>query len=328
MKKRDYYYELMRIFAMFLVIGAHSLGSIVVYAEGSFQTAFAYALNILTGMGPQLFFALSGCFILRKVPENILEWYKRHYIKLLVPFMIYGVGYVLYFKGIEERNPAGIPLGYVESFFTTGFHGTHWFIYAIFGLYFAAPFLAKLFKELSDNEAAILLVGILGADLFIWIFSLFGWEYGYAYLFFNGSRIKVFILGYLAWRLSEQWIPEKLLKWRFPLVILFFILQILITNGFTTDTLIFLLLIPHKCKHTPVEKLVSLATETSYYVYLVHAAVISLVLKIFTNWGGPLFPVKIVLIQFVVWVISLVIVLLTRFVPDKAVQVLNKKLCK
>lgn len=136
-KKRNTYYDFVRICAMLMTIGVHAVGSIKGYASSQLDNIIVASLEAVNGLGVPIFFALSGRFLIAHNFEetDLAKWYLKHFKRILIPYCVYGLVYVIYFTGIEQHNIMGIPKMYVYDLLFTGFHNTHWFIYSILGLY-------------------------------------------------------------------------------------------------------------------------------------------------------------------------------------------------
>lgn len=317
-KERNTYYDFVRICAMFMTIGVHAVGSIKGYASSGLDNIIVSILEGINGLGVPIFFALSGRFLLaHNFDETGLgKWYLKHFKRILIPYCVWGMVYVIYFTGIEQHNIMGIPKMYVYDLLFTGFHNTHWFIYSILGLYIATPFLSKMFYNMNDKEVAILLGSVLGINILCNIFSLCGLNLMLNNIVFNQSGVLWYILGYSIYRLKDKLSVVIKLRW---LLILIAIVGRALFLGFNAFSYIFVIAVmmegdmnnlSDRCK-----TIISFVSRYSYDVYLIHAAVISLVLKLYSDWSN-VFEFKVIGIYFVVWIVSMAIV----YVPSKCIQ--------
>ncbi len=324
--KRNLYYDIIRVAALFLVIGVYAVDSIAPYAPddqlSGFMTGFLDSLNSL---GLPFFFALSGLFLLSRPIENFGSWYKTHYLRLFIPYACYGLLYVIYFTGIEQHNPAMIPLAWIRGLLCHDIHPTHWFIYAIAGLYFAAPALNRMFHAMSDREVAIIFNVSLLLILTDSIFERLGLSFGMNSYVFNIDNLLIFITGYCAVRLKDRPFQVFLRKRRIILLPLFIILKY-----FFPRFPLFVYMIVRMAMQPPeketvlnphLSRIITFISMHSYSVYLVHAAVLSCILKFHTDWSS-LYQVKILLIYPVVAILSLVLVV----IPDRFINRLPARL--
>lgn len=317
-KERNTYYDFVRICAMFMVIGVHAVGSIKGYASSQLDNIIVASLEAVNGLGVPIFFALSGRFLISHNFEGtgLAKWYLKHFKRILIPYCVYGLVYVIYFTGIEQHNIMGIPKMYVYDLLFTGFHNTHWFIYSILGLYIATPFLSKMFHNMNDKEVAILLGSALGINILCNIFSLWGLSLKLNDIIFNQSGVLWYILGYSTYRLRDKLSIVIKLRW---LLMLIAIAGRTLFTGFNAFSYMFVIAVmmeggmnnlPDRCK-----KIISFVSRYSYDVYLIHAAVISLVIKLYSDWSN-MFALKVTGIYFVVWIVSMAIV----YIPGKCMQ--------
>ena len=318
MSKRDTYYDFVRICGMFMVIGVHAVGSIKGYADSQLDNIIVSIFEAINGLGVPIFFALSGKFLISHNFEGtgLAKWYLKHFKRILIPYCVYGLVYVIYFTGIEQHNIMGIPKMYVYDLLFTGFHNTHWFIYSILGLYIATPFLYKMFHNMNDKEVAILLGSALGINILFNIFSLWGLNLKLNDIIFNQSGVLWYILGYSTYRLRDKLSIVIKLRW---LLMLIAIVGRTLFAGFNAFSYMFVIavMMERDMNNLPdrFKTIISFVSRYSYDVYLIHAAVISLVLKLYSDWSNMFVP-KVIGIYIVVWIISMVIV----YIPGKCMQ--------
>ena len=318
MSKRDTYYDFVRICGMFMVIGVHAVGSIKGYADSQLDNIIVSIFEAINGLGVPIFFALSGKFLISHNFEGtgLAKWYLKHFKRILIPYCVYGLVYVIYFTGIEQHNIMGIPKMYVYDLLFTGFHNTHWFIYSILGLYIATPFLYKMFHNMNDKEVAILLGSALGINILCNIFSLWGLNLKLNDIIFNQSGVLWYILGYSTYRLRDKLSIVIKLRW---LLMLIAIVGRTLFAGFNAFSYMFVIavMMERDMNNLPdrFKTIISFVSRYSYDVYLIHAAVISLVLKLYSDWSNMFVP-KVIGIYIVVWIISMVIV----YIPGKCMQ--------
>lgn len=284
-KERNTYYDFIRICAMFMTIGVHAVGSIKLYASSQLDNIIVPILEGINGLGVPIFFALSGRFLIAHnfKKTDLAKWYLKHFKRILIPYCVYGLVYVIYFTGIEQHNIMGIP---------------------------------KMFHNMNDKEVATLLGSALGINILCNIFSLWGLSLKLNDIIFNQSGVLWYILGYSTYRLRDKLSIVIKLRW---LLMLIAIAGRTLFTGFNAFSYMFVIAVmmegdmnnlPDRCK-----KIISFVSRYSYDVYLIHAAVISLVLKLYSDWPN-MFALKAIGIYFVVWIVSMAIV----YIPGKCMQ--------
>lgn len=294
---RDTINDLIRVVAMFLVIGVHWFGSLVDYCpqEGLAIVALNF-ISKLTRLGVPIFFSLSGYYILGKEITNIKDFYYKRFVRVVVPYLIYAVFYVFYFSVFEDHEPVMLLKNYIVNVLTGNVHGTHWFVYSILGLYFATPFLSRMFKALSDKEVMVLYITALSLGMLNCIFGLFGSRFGINTYVFQ-DQLLTFISGYCMQRCLNVLQKKKHINtviYRLLLITALFVLFCF------TEWDICLCIIAGLAVAGNTEqsmccicgKVVALVSRYSYSVYLAHAAVISAVLQIYRGWSGNYFGLK------------------------------------
>lgn len=154
--------DLLRCLAIYLVVGLHTLGGVIV--KGSLLETSLWnvcnVMNLLGRMGVPLFFMLSG-FLLLSDPRTAdpLPFYRRRLRRLLVPFLFWdAVCFVL--RGLmEEGRGFGLKL-FLTELVQQGSDYHLWFIYQIAALYLLAPFL-RMIVERAERKALWVLLGVV-----------------------------------------------------------------------------------------------------------------------------------------------------------------------
>lgn len=111
------------------------------------------SLESFIRVGMPIFFAISGMFILSKNILCLSKFYKKRIVSIIIPFIIATSIHYIVAKKIngggmsfnEYANLLLIPTGISEHF---------WFVYAIIGIYIAAPLFNAIVSK-SDEKSAI-----------------------------------------------------------------------------------------------------------------------------------------------------------------------------
>ena len=194
--KRQVYLDKLRVLATVLVIAVHtvSLGSTLVPERSAVWYGFEIS-NYLFLCCNLLFIMISGALLLPVKGEPAGQFYRKRFLKVLVPMVIYYILYVCAKEGFVWLRPdhwgamlKRILLGAPEE-------APHfWLIYVIIWLYVLTPFFRYAVQHIPDSVLSGLVAVIL-------IFQILGtyWDT----LYYNsivsgilGSFAGVFILGY------------------------------------------------------------------------------------------------------------------------------------
>ena len=194
--KRQVYLDKLRVLATVLVIAVHtvSLGSTLVPERSAVWYGFEIS-NYLFLCCNLLFIMISGALLLPVKGEPAGQFYRKRFLKVLVPMVIYYILYVCAKEGFVWLRPdhwgamlKRILLGAPEE-------APHfWLIYVIIWLYVLTPFFRYVVQHIPDSVLSGLVAVIL-------IFQILGtyWDT----LYYNsivsgilGSFAGVFILGY------------------------------------------------------------------------------------------------------------------------------------
>ncbi|MDE6243307.1 MAG: acyltransferase [Muribaculaceae bacterium] len=151
-KPRLYYIDNLRVLACFLVLLTHSTMTATNPDKEGF---WMFLLSFIGSPSSELFLALSGTVLL-PVKTGFRPFYKRRFIKLLPPLVIWSIlGVLLYTQtqGLpwnEAWNTiARIPLQPAV--------GVYWFVYAMIGLYFLAPFISPCLQKATKRQIEVYL---------------------------------------------------------------------------------------------------------------------------------------------------------------------------
>ncbi len=200
----DYHgeFDLLRILATVFVIASHTLNDTLMptVARGDAGYAFFKLIPSFTLCCNVLYILISGALLLAPSgkEESIGEFYKKRLIRVLLPMLCYYGFYV--FQGYpDEIFAEGIGKGLrtVLSGLIAGrsaYVPHFWLIYAIIGLYIAAPFLKLMVSHMKEKTLFILILLIFAANAALTYLPLFGFYFGVEVSF--SVWCGVFLLGY------------------------------------------------------------------------------------------------------------------------------------
>lgn len=158
-RSRLYYIDNLRVLACFLVLLTHSTMPTKDPVNDGF---WMFALSFIASPSSELFLALSGTVLL-PVKTGFKQFYKRRFIKLLPPLVIWSVlGTLLYTQtqglSLDEAWSIILHIPIQPAV------GVYWFVYAMAGLYLFAPFLSPWLKMASKRQIELFLA--------LWLFNM------------------------------------------------------------------------------------------------------------------------------------------------------------
>ncbi|MDO5859353.1 acyltransferase [Methanobrevibacter sp.] len=96
-KKRIFYYDIIRAFAIICIIACHTFASFA-STKGLFGSNFWYYsvyLNMLRNLGVPLFVVLSGCLLIGR-KDSLITFAKKRLNRVLVPYIFWGIIFILF----------------------------------------------------------------------------------------------------------------------------------------------------------------------------------------------------------------------------------------
>lgn len=286
---RIYSFDFLRAISTIAIITIHvSDGVFWGTSDFSFQWWYGIIIQGIVRIALPIFFMLSGALILNGKDEDILSFYKKKVIRVVVPLFVYSYIYIIIYnyKGSIFHN-----YNIIKAFFDIikGPVFYHlWFVYSILGIYIIAPFIKVMIKNLSDKLLTFLiliLIIIRIAKTYLPIFNLY---LGIDNIVFD-NWILYFILGYL---LCKKYIIEKR-KYIYLLGVISYIMTIIIqrfipkANSNIYDfapTMIFMssaifLLFNNDINYIKENKYIKVISNYSYSIYLIHAFVLAYIVS-------------------------------------------------
>ncbi len=201
--KRDLRYDLLRIIAMFFMIGVHSKPEL--YLEGTLSEKIVLAA-LFSCNG--LFFMLSGRFALAAKtdgPKEILSFYWKRFATLIPPFIV--ANFIvcatdMYLEGMPFNFVLWLKMS-IRGLIGENNGGYLWFMYTLIVFIIIAPFLGRMLQKITDSEFSLLmLMGLLWGVFEIYINET-KYYFGYSGFVFWGW-IFYFMLGYYEYRVIEK----------------------------------------------------------------------------------------------------------------------------
>lgn len=196
MKKRFVYLDELRMIATVFVIAVHtvSLGTVMVEERSAYWYGFEI-LNYLFLCCNLLFVMISGALLLSVENESAGTFYKKRFVKVCVPMVVYYILYVCAGEGFVWLLPDHWLMVIKRILLGAPDEAPHlWLIYVILWLYVLTPILRYLVQHIPDQVLSGVMVVIL---LFQTVCTYV--DYFYENRVFYGmmdSFVGVFLLGY------------------------------------------------------------------------------------------------------------------------------------
>lgn len=161
--QRVFYPDFLRVFAIFAVVVIHvaAIGQDKMQPQ-SYEWQMVNFYNGLSRWCVPVFVMVSGMFLLdfRRYSENMGENFsrilKKNVLRLSIALIVWSIFY-LYFDMFLSNKFDTDPLRLIDFLFkNTKYH--LWFLYMIIGLYFLAPFLQVLVRNLNKKDFELLLI--------------------------------------------------------------------------------------------------------------------------------------------------------------------------
>ncbi len=277
-KKREIRFDFIRVTAMLAVVLFHMLGHISAEPYGA-KWWIKSSLTLLFSASNGLYFLLSGKFNLaEKNSSEPLRFYIRRSVTVILPFLI--CSWICY---LAETYMVGTEGSYVMELIRI-YPSTHyWFVYELAGLLFWTPFFARAVKDIRLRDAAVLTLGVLAAQCLFVLLKDLGIYPGYE-MPLMGWPLFYFVGGF-ADRVPEKWQKRVIAAGFVSLFLSLFQMRLLPDASHGLQDLspryfLLALALYYLLQKVPVkgrtEKAVSALSRNSYYVYLFHNTVITM----------------------------------------------------
>ncbi len=232
-KQRLAYIDYIRVTATVMVTVLHC---IYVYYEspenyGGALWRFLGYVDELVRTGVPLFFMISGYLTLSRDIADFGAFYRKRFVKIGLPFVVYDVFY--YFVGSANAGIEPTVEGYFKGFLASGNEYHLWFVYSIMFMYLLAPFLRRIVVACNERQLwFLMLLATFQTTLRPLINYLFGGFGIDLYLTNDGfsAYMGYFLLGYILGTYAES-------RWLKRILYSLGILSFLIVPYFTAKSL-------------------------------------------------------------------------------------------
>mgnify|MGYP004702623345 CR=1 FL=1 len=167
-KNRIYYFDYLKVFAIFLVVFNHTgaQGFFLFSEQINSVMFFPYMLiSIVDKVAVPLLFMVSGALLLKKQETVQLLWKKRvsKYVIVIIVFSF--IRYLFKLGTIKDQSFT--ILGFLRYIYAAPMEIPYWFLYTYLAALIILPFLRRVAQNLSDQEfkyliyLQVVIVGIL-----------------------------------------------------------------------------------------------------------------------------------------------------------------------
>lgn len=149
--------DLLRVFCCIAVIVEHACG--VFINEAKLVGGYLCIAATLSYFAIPCFLMLTGAFIDKRI-ENIPIFYKKSFVKLGFPTLVFSVLYSIWYILLAAKGGnATAGLQNVAKYWKTGWLGHPlWYMYMLVGLYAIIPIVQKTVSETKTNTLAISII--------------------------------------------------------------------------------------------------------------------------------------------------------------------------
>lgn len=157
-KKRLVYIDVIRTFAMLLVVLAHSCAAILMKRPHNQNWTIANSLVVVTEVAVPLFFMISGSTILNSQKTYSLKYLFTHrLVRVLVPFVVWSIISAI-INGLINDHLKLDPMENILLMYHRPVLVAYWFIYPLITLYLLSPLLKAMVSRVDDGMLTYLLV--------------------------------------------------------------------------------------------------------------------------------------------------------------------------
>ena len=238
-KKRIFYYDMIRAFAILSIISCHISIAYVASTDlfGSNFWYYSVFLNRLRSIGIPLFVILSGCLLIGR-KESLVTFAKKRLSRVLVPYIFWGIIFILFVvflpyigQSYYDYGTIGNLIFSVFNFNPKGKTVFFWFVPMILVTY-AIIFIINKLNERYENTLKIAL--IISAILLVLInFDLIPTSNPYSYLYYSTFAVMGYYLSTCDLRNNRfvNLIYNKLLVLFLTIAIVFYSAEVLLMTS-------------------------------------------------------------------------------------------------
>ncbi|GEO48267.1 acyltransferase [Companilactobacillus kimchii] len=157
--KRLIYVDTIRVFAMLLVVLAHSCADDLANYQPTLKWGVVNSIVIVTEIAVPLFFMISGAMVLNSKRTYDLKYlFKHRLVRVVVPFLLWSV--VSAYLARAMSGP--VDMKDFSNTLLMMYHKpvlvAYWFMYPLIALYLLSPFLKAIADKIDDKMLMYLLI--------------------------------------------------------------------------------------------------------------------------------------------------------------------------
>jgi len=156
--------------AILMVFGIHSSETVLIPTRTlNLEWYSALTANVLARVCVPWFVIISGFLLLGTgKSQSFRDFYTRRLKRLLLPFAFWVGVYVCWRLAHYPDRPSA--MGWMKEIVAGPVYYHLWFLYMLFGMYLAAPFLSRMLATLSNREVGLFLaIWFILASLGPWV---------------------------------------------------------------------------------------------------------------------------------------------------------------
>lgn len=217
MKERIVFLDYARVLACFMVITVHScefyfIDGAEIGIRSAYDAIWVCVIDSAFRCSVPLFVMISG-WLLLPVIHDINTFYKKRMIRVLIPFIIWSLLYVLLPISWGDVLWQDIPAMLISLLTNFNNQSAHfWFIYMLVGLYLFMPVLSPWLQKASKCEMQRFLILWFASTFFPYLRLFCGDIYGECY--WNEFNLLWYFSGFAGYILLAVYIREHI-RWSF-----------------------------------------------------------------------------------------------------------------
>ncbi len=299
--KREYLYDYLRLIATIFVVIGHSVYLKISTTYGGvtyiipddvsniYYLPFAETIKFIAswvyGFHMPLFFIMSGAVLALKPIPAFDKFFKSKFKRLLIPYFVYGILYMLPVKYLAGFYDASGFKKAMTGFLSGQDSGHLWFLPALFWCMLLFILIKTVVSYFSKSNYVLLIISGIVIFLYSYIpFDILQMKKGFSYIFY-------FTLGYVIENERRENKPWNIRKTLGAIIILL-ALEIVHTKYHNLNNLFVVLvgsfltlLIAYLCSkifsNHSESKLFNIVTRNLFYVYIFHDPLNYVILKLF-----------------------------------------------
>ena len=155
LQKRNYSFDLLRIFCSFSVVCVHTTPMYSTYVTlnaGAFQNYLSLFIESFMRVGLPILVMISGILLLNRDIKDVAAFYKKRFTIILIPFLIIApIHYVIVSHWTHAQVTADDFLSRLLN--STGISIHFWFVYVIVGIYIVSPMFSIMVNKIDSMRA-------------------------------------------------------------------------------------------------------------------------------------------------------------------------------